>query len=51
MLPFVTASRFENWYGFQRSGLKTGVENDIFWCQIGLGFGEPGRTSPQIQDS
>ena len=27
-------------------GLKTGVENAIFWCQIGSGFGEPGGTPP-----
>ena len=23
-------------------GLKTGVENDIFWSEMGSGFGEPG---------
>ena len=28
------------------SGLKIGVENDIFWSEIGSGFGEPGGTSP-----
>ena len=27
-------------------GLKTGVENDIFWSEIGSRFGEPGSTSP-----
>ena len=27
-------------------GLKTGVENAIFWTQIGSGFGEPGGTPP-----
>ena len=30
-------------------GLKTGVENDIFWSEIELGFGEPaitGRYTP-----
>ena len=27
-------------------GLKTGVENDIFWSEIESGFGEPGSTSP-----
>ena len=27
-------------------GLKTGVENAIFWSQIGSGFGEPGGTPP-----
>ena len=26
--------------------LKTGVENNIFWSEIGSGFGEPGSTSP-----
>ena len=34
---------------FQRPGLKTGVKNDIFWSQIGSGFGEPGgRPPPRI---
>ena len=28
-------------------GLKTGVENAIFWSQIGSGFGEPGGTPHQ----
>ena len=32
--------------GFQWCGLKTGVENDIFWSEIGSGFGEPGGTPP-----
>ena len=36
-------------------GLKTGVENDIFWSEIELGFGEPaitGRyTPPRIPKS
>ena len=41
MLRFVTTSRSENGYGFWRPGLKTGVENDIFWSEIGSGFGEP----------
>ena len=36
----------ENGYLFQRSGLKTGVENNIFWYEIGSGFGEPGGTRP-----
>ena len=38
----------KNRYGFYRSGLKTGVENDIFWSFliIGSGFGEPCGTSP-----
>ena len=26
------------------SGLKTGVNNDIFWSEIGSEFGEPGGT-------
>ena len=29
-----------------RPGLKTDVENDIFWSEIGSGFGEPGSTAP-----
>ena len=29
-----------------RSGLKTGVENDIFWSAIRSGFGELGTTPP-----
>ena len=28
------------------SGLKAGVENYIFWSEIGSGFGEPGGTPP-----
>ena len=28
----------------QVPGLKTGVENDILWSEIGSGFGEPGGT-------
>ena len=32
--------------GFQRPGLKTGVKNDIFWSEIGSGFGESGGTPP-----
>ena len=27
-------------------GLKTSVKNDIFWSEIGSGFGEPGGTAP-----
>ena len=30
----------------KRPGLKTGVENDIFWSEIGSGFGKPGGTPP-----
>ena len=26
------------------AGLKTGVENDMFWSEIGSGFGEPSGT-------
>ena len=29
-----------------RPGLKTGVENYIFWSEVGSGFGEPGCTPP-----
>ena len=29
---------------FSGPGLKTGVENGIFWSEIGSGFGEPGGT-------
>ena len=36
----------ENGYGFSRSGLKTGVENDIFWSEIGSGFREQGGIPP-----
>ena len=31
--------RSENGYEFQSPGLKTGVENGIFWSEIGSGFG------------
>ena len=27
-------------------GLKTGVENNSFWSEIGSGFGEPSGTLP-----
>ena len=30
-----TYTRYENGYGFQTLGLKTGVENDIFWSEVG----------------
>jgi len=36
--------RSENGYGFLRPGLKTGVENGIFWSEIGSGFGYAGST-------
>ena len=26
--------------------MKTGVENDIFWSEIGSGFGDPSGTHP-----
>ena len=42
--PFMLRS--ENGYGFLRPGLKKGVENDIFWSEIGSGFGETGGTPP-----
>ena len=36
----------ENGYGLKRYGLETGVENYLFWSEIGSGFGEPGSTPP-----
>ena len=39
----MTTSRTEKRYG---DHLKTGVENHIFWSEIGSGFGEPGGTPP-----
>ena len=30
----------------QRTGLKTGVNNDIFWSEIGSEFGDPGGKAP-----
>ena len=45
----MTTSRTEKRYG---DHLKTGVENHIFWSEIGSGFGEPGGTpSPGIPRS
>ena len=38
--------RSENGCGFLRPGLKTGVENGIFWSEIGSGFGDAGGTPP-----
>jgi len=38
--------RSENGYGFLRPGLKMGVGNDIFWSEIGSGFGDAGGTPP-----
>ena len=38
--------RSENGFGFQWPGLKTGVENGMFWSEIGSGFGELGGTPP-----
>ena len=38
--------RSGNGYGFLRPGLKTGVENAIFWSEIGSGFGDVGGTPP-----
>jgi len=38
--------RSENGYGFLRPGLKTGMENGIFWSEIGSGFGDAGGTPP-----
>jgi len=33
-------------YGFLRPGLITGLENGIFWSEIGSGFGDVGGTPP-----
>ena len=42
-------TRSEDGFGFLRPGLKTGVESDIFWSEIGSGFGKPGGTpQPRI---
>ena len=38
---FCLKARSENGYGFYRSGLKTGVENAIFWSEIGSGTPPP----------
>ena len=35
---YIFKVRSENGYGFLRPGLKTGVENGIFWSEIGCGF-------------
>ena len=44
--------RSENGFGFQWPGLKTGVENGMFWSEIGSGFGELGGTPlPKIPRS
>ena len=44
--------RSENGYGVWTPGLKTGVENGIFWSEIGPGFGELGGTPlPRIPRS
>ena len=42
-----TYTRSENGYGFKTPSLKTGVENNIFKAEIGLGFREPGGTAPR----
>jgi len=44
--------RSENGYVFLRPGLKTGVENGIFWSEIWSGFGDAGGTpTPNIPRS
>ena len=49
---FCLKARSKNRYGFERPGLKTGVENDSFWSEIGSGFGETGSTHlPKIPRS
>ena len=37
----------DNIISAKRPGLKTGMENDSFWPEIVIGFGEPGGTPPQ----
>ena len=32
--------------GLKRSRLKTVLENDVIWSEIGSGFGEPGGSPP-----
>ena len=44
-LPKVTSGN-ENRYGFLRPGLKTGVENGIFWSESESRFGDVGGTPP-----
>ena len=46
MSNFCLKARSQKGCGFSRSGLKTGVENDIVWSEIGSGLGEVGGTSP-----
>ena len=42
----------KNGYGFLRPGLKMGVENGIFWSEIGFGFGDAdGTPTPKILSS
>ena len=43
---FLPEGQEENRNGFQRSCLKKGLENYMFWSEIGSGFGEPGGTPP-----
>ena len=43
---FVRDCSSENGYGFQRSGLKIGVENYILCSEIRSRFGEPSGTPP-----
>ena len=40
MMHMLCKVRSENGYGFLRPGLKMGVENGIFWSEIGSGFGD-----------
>ena len=39
-------TRSEDGFGFLRPGLKTGVESDNFWSEIGSGFGKTGQHTP-----
>ena len=42
---FVCAQIYENIISAYRPVLKTGMENYIFWSEIGSGFGEPGSST------
>ena len=45
---FVCAQIYDNIISAYRPVLKTGMENYIFWSEIGSGLGEPGSsTLPQ----
>ena len=41
----------DNIISAERPGLKTGMENYIFWSEIGSGFDEPGGLPPPPKNS